>query len=141
MDAAGAAAAAIGRLATLDFKFLPSGEVSVGINVLRPVAAKDADASSSSSPSVGAATTPVPKLSIPERMALEDRSHAAILLQRVHRGKTCRLDVARRWQEATKPPTLSGPGASPPASSTSYEVALALDDRGELSLRILAHAS
>ena len=58
-------------------------------------AAKDAYVSS---PSVGAAM--VPTLSIPERMALEDRSHAAILLQRVHRGKSCRLDVAKLRQEA-----------------------------------------
>ena len=60
-------------------------------------AAKDAYAYVSS-PSVGAAM--VPTLSIPERMALEDRSHAAILLQRVHRGKSCRLDVAKLRQEA-----------------------------------------
>ena len=58
-----------------------------------PKAPATTDASANGPSSIAAE---VPRLSIPERMALEDRTHGAILIQRIQRGKSSKRVVQQR---------------------------------------------
>ena len=59
----------------------------------------------------------VPQLSIPERMLLEDQSHAALILQKVHRGNAARAATMKR--RVIEPPLLATRGRSVDTSTQS----------------------
>ena len=58
----------------------------------------------------------VPKLSIPERMLLEDQNHAALILQKVHRGNAARATMKRQVIEPPQLASRGGPVVPAPAS-------------------------
>ena len=110
-----------------------TGNPSVA-HLLKVVNATAAQPPASEPPAAAAAArteSGVPKLSIPERMLLEDQNHAALILQKVHRGNAARATMKRQVIEPPQLASRGGPVVPAPASRDAPTVSADGVDTGE----------